>query len=87
MSSFAKHRRVSLCAAVLPPVGSIPIRRQTTFVPHGPGSLSPRNDFQSRTLLVRPRFSSMLPTENVQSPIEVVCNDFSILSNVLSFFN
>lgn len=86
MSSFAKHRRVSLCAAVLPPVGSIPIRRQTTFVPHGPGSLSPRDDFQSRTLLVRPRFSSMLPTENVQSAIEVVCNDFSILSNVLSFF-
>lgn len=87
MSSFAKHRRVSLCAAVLPPVGSIPIRRQTTFVPHGPGSLSPRNDFQSRTLLVRPNLSSMVPALVVQSSVEVVCNDSTILSNIFSFFS
>jgi serine/threonine protein kinase len=87
MLSFAKHRRVSLCAAVLPPVGSIPIRRQTTFVNHGPGTLSPRNDFQSRNLLVRPRFSSMVPTEIVQSPVEVVCSNSNVLSNIFSFFS
>lgn len=87
MSSFAKHRRVSICAAVLPPVGSIPVRRQTTFVNHGPGSLSPRNDFQSRDLLVRPRFSSIVPAELVQSPLELVCNDPTMLSTIFSFFS
>jgi len=87
MSSFAKHRRVSICAAVLPPVGSIPVRRQTTFANRGPGSLSPRNDFQSRMLLVRPRFSSMIPAEIVQSPVDVVCNNVTVLSNIFSFFS
>lgn len=86
MLSFAKHRRVSLCAAVLPPVGSIPVRRQTTFVNHGPGSLSPRDDFQSRNLLVRPRFSSMIPTDSMQPPIDIVSNNSKVLSTIFSFF-
>ena len=86
MLSFAKHRRVSLCAAVLPPVGSIPVRRRTNFVNTALAPFSPWNDFQSRTFLQRPRFSSMIPAEAVPSPVDVCCNDPKILACIFSFF-
>ena len=80
MLAFAKHRRVSLCAAVLPPVGSIPARRQTAFV--------------SRVTTSSPTLVSLTGThsfplkatfESPDSALIAVLEDPKMLSNIFSY--
>jgi hypothetical protein len=87
MQAFAKHRRVSLCAAVLPPVGSFPTRRQTTFVNH-PSALSMRAGFSALSLTDTGQFLPTPPSANIEEcPVDKVCEDANLLSRIYSFLS
>lgn len=87
MQAFAKLRRVSLCAAVLPPVGSFPTRRQTTFVSH-PSTLSLRTGFSALSQTDTGQFLPKPPPANIEEcPVDKVCEDANLLIRIYSFLS
>jgi hypothetical protein len=88
MQSFAKHRRVSLCAAALPPVGSIPTRRQTTFANHSLALSSSRTSFSALSLMDTSRFPPQLPAAIMEEyPVDKVSEDASLLPIIFAFLS
>jgi hypothetical protein len=86
MRSFAKHRRVSLCASVLPPVGSIPTRRQTTFANHSLALSSSRTSSSGLSSMNTSRFRQQLPAAIMKEhPVDKVCKDASLLPRIFAF--